>query len=102
MSRSGRKPMLTPPEAAPDAGFEGGSEHRLPKPRAVGSNPIARSNKNTEGRGSPSRRWTTSNRCMIGAGPFHCAFRRPGDAREHPAEDQLVQRIHGVPVQDSQ
>ncbi len=43
-----RKPMLTPLEAASDAGFEEACEHRLPKPRVVGSNPIARSSCDAE------------------------------------------------------
>ncbi len=43
MDQPTRKPMLTPAKPLIDAGFEEGGEPRLPKPRVVGSNPIARS-----------------------------------------------------------
>ena len=38
-----RKPTLTPQEPALDAGSSEAPDPRLPKPRVVGSNPIARS-----------------------------------------------------------
>ncbi len=43
MDKPTRKPMLIPAEPASDAGFGGASEHRLPKPRVAGSNPVTRS-----------------------------------------------------------
>ncbi len=54
MDQDARKPMLTPLEPAADAGFEGEGEHRFPKPRVAGSNPVARSKPHLERVFNPS------------------------------------------------